>query len=487
MFYTSVFQRGNNIYVRGVDDNGHFKRKEEFKPTLWINKKTKNSTDTWKSLYGEPLYAVQPGSIKECRDYKESYRDVHGLDVYESPGNVYQYISEKYPDDINFDLSKVKVYTIDIETSADNGFPEPSIASERVLLITVKDSQKNSIVTWGLFPFKQSLPNVEYRHFDDEYFLLKDFIIWWGSNYPDVVTGWNSNFFDITYLYNRITKIIGEEFANKLSPWGFVDQKAVVIGGRSNLRTTIYGLATIDYLDLYKKFGTYSAKESYKLDHIAFEELGERKVKNPGDSFSDFWKNHWHTLVTYNVRDVELVDRLDAKMKLMDLALTMAYFAKVNFEDVFSPVKTWDVIIYNYLNDRKVVVPKRPKGGAAEFEGAYVKEPIVGKHNWCCSFDLNSLYPHLILQYNMSPETISDTKLNVSVDSLLKKDCDLSYAHEKNLAVAASGWCFKREERGILPIQMQRFYDLRIEYKNKMLQVKQHLEAITAEKARRGM
>lgn len=195
----------------------------------------------------------------------------------------------------------------------------------------------------------------------------------------------------------------------------------------------------------------------------------------------------WNVFVSYNVRDVELVDKLDDKMKLMDLALTIAYAAKVNYEDVFSPVKTWDIIIYNYLNERKVVVPPRKDGKKdGHYEGAYVKDPIVGKHYWCCSFDLNSLYPMLMIQYNMSPETIIDRRYQVSVEQLLKKEFDTSVLPD-NVTMAASGQCFSKDRKGLMPTLAQHYYDQRVVAKKQMIGVKQWLEAIKAEKARRGL
>lgn len=471
--YTNIFQRGNSLYVRGVENGRRFNQKVDFRPTLWVSGKLKESTEAWTTLSGQTVYAVQPGSMYDCKDFLERYQDVHGFDVYESPGHIYQYIAENYSGELIFDPQDISTFTIDIETETEYGFPDPALAGEQILLITVKDRRHNTIVTWGRYAFDNDQEHAEYRLFESEQTLLKDFIIWWQQNCPDVVTGWNSSLFDVTYLYNRMRKVIGDSLAKKLSPWGQVSQREVNLGGRTAQKTYIAGVASLDYLDLYKKF-TYSAQESYKLDYIAFVELGERKLENPAPTFKEFYTNHWDTFVRYNIRDVELVDRLDDTMRLMDLALTMAYAAKVNYEDVFSPVKTWDIIIYNYLNDRKIVVPPRKQGEKdGHYEGAYVKDPIVGKHNWCCSFDLNSLYPHLIMQYNMSPETITDLRIDTSVDKLLNKEIDLQEVYDQDLSMAANGWCFSKEKQGLLPKQMQLYYDKRVIYKKEMLKAKQ--------------
>lgn len=475
-FFTNVYQRGNFLYVRGVKDGKKFTDKVNFHPTLWVSSKRTDADDKWHTLGGQPVYSLQPGSIYDCKEYLEQYSGVHGMEVYESPGHVYQYIAETYPTEIVWDPANVTVFTVDIETETEYGFPDPSIAGEKILLITIKDRLHKKVITFGAKPYESTRSDCKYIYCDSEDKLLRMFMEFWQKNYPDAITGWNSSLFDITYIYNRISKILGSTIANKLSPWGQVYQRNVEFKGRVSLKTNIAGIASLDYLDLYRKF-TYSAQESYKLDYIAWVELGERKKENPGTSFKDFYTNYWDLFVEYNIHDVELVDKLDDKMKLMDLIMTMAYDAKVNYEDVFSPVKTWDVIIYNYLNQRKIVVPHQTVSKKSEqYKGAYVKDPIVGKHRWVVSFDLNSLYPHLIMQYNMSPETITPHRLNVQVDDLLDKSVDLSELTDLNVAMAANGWCFDRTERGLLPTQMQLYYDRRTIYKKEMLKAKQQLE-----------
>lgn len=481
--YTNVFQRGNFLYVRSIEDNKRTQQKINFHPTIWTQGRSGTSITNWHTLDGVAVYDLKPGSIYDCKEYVDKYKDVHGMNIYESPGHVYQYIAENYREEIHPNLSQVRVVTIDIETEIEYGFPDPQSAAERIILITVKDTRSNLISTFGLYPYNSTDVNVKYNVAQNEQTLLKLFLHYWQSNYPDVVTGWNSSLFDITYLYNRMRRVIGDQLANKLSPWGHVSQREIDFGGRTSIKTYIAGIASLDYLDLYKKF-TYSAQESYKLDYIASVELGIRKLENPGTSFKDFYTNYWDVFCEYNIRDVELVDKLDEKMKLIDLALTMAYAVKSNYEDIFSPVKCWDIILYNYLNNLNIVIPRRKEGIQKEktYEGAYVKDPIVGRHRWVCSFDLNSLYPHLIMQYNMSPETITESKIDVTVNQLLNKECDLSTVYEKDYSMAANGWCFSKQNTGLLPTQMELFYNKRVEYKNAMLAAKQKYEDTGDEK-----
>ena len=478
--YTNVYQAYNELYVRGVENGRRFAHKVDFQPTIWVSTAKANTQSDWKTLEGRTVYPIQPGSMDDCRKYLEMYKGVEGVSLWESPGPAYQYIAETYKGELRFNPKDITVYTIDIETETERGFPDTKFPQETIQLITIKDTQHNKIITWGLKEFNNDVKHLEYRHFTTEQSLLKDFIVWWQRNYPDVITGWNTRYFDLPYIYNRMVEVIGQTLANKLSPWGRVrasEDKQFGNHDKTRLRVQIAGIADLDYLELYRKF-TYTAQESYQLDYIASVELNERKLENPGNSFKDFYSKHWDTFVRYNIRDVELVDRIDAKMKLMELALTIAYAAKVNYEDVFGPVKVWDIIIYNYLNERNVVIPQRkPATKATSYEGAYVKDPLVGKHYNTVSFDLNSLYPMLICQYNMSPETITNTRMNVTVNDLLEKKCDLSEVYDKDLSMAANGWCFRKDQKGILPIQMQLFYDRRKQYKKEMISAKQKLEA----------
>jgi DNA polymerase elongation subunit (family B) len=305
---------------------------------------------------------------------------------------------------------------------------------------------------------------------------LDKFIFWWENNSPEVVTGWNCDLYDIPYIYGRLCRVLGEKVAKQLSPWGIVTENEVIIKGRTNIRYDIAGITILDYLELYKKF-TYTNQESYRLDHIAEVELGQKKLDHSEyDTFKDFYTNDWQKFVEYNIVDVELVDRLEDKMKLIELAITMAYDAKVNYNDVFFQVRTWDSIIYNYLREKGVVIPfKKDTKKDAKFAGAYVKEPVPGRYDWVVSFDLNSLYPHLIMQYNISPETLVETKHpTVSVDKILNETVDFS--DYKDYAVCANGAMYRKDIRGFLPELMEKMYRDRVIYKKKMLEAKQEYE-----------
>lgn len=398
---------GDHFLVRGYEDGRHFMTREKFYPTFFVksNQKTK-----YKTLEGEYVKDIQPGTVRECRDFIEKYEGVENFSIYGNERFIYQYISDMYPEDeIKFDISKIKLTTIDIEVASENGFPDVESASEEVLLITLQDYNTKLIRTWGLGKYNNTQENVVYKSFSTEYDLLNDFIHWWmmEDNIPEVITGWNSMMYDIPYLIRRLDRVLGEKLMKRISPWGLITERKTVIKGREQIHYDIGGISQLDYLDLYKKF-TYKAQESYRLDYIAEVELKQKKLDHSEfDTFKDFYTKGWDKFVKYNIIDVELVDRLEDKMKLIELALTMAYDAKVNYNDVFSQVVMWDTIIYNYLKKKNIVIPPKVKSEKSDkYEGAYVKEPVPGIYDYVVSFDLNSLYPHLIMQYAISPETL---------------------------------------------------------------------------------
>ena len=448
--------------------------KEEYSPTLFV--KSKKPTE-YKTLEGEYVEKVNPGTVRDCREFYKKYDDVDGFKIYGHDRYVYQYISDKYSEEeIKFDISKIKLVTLDIETTSENGFPDPSECIEEILLITIQDYATKQIVTWGVNPFDNKQKNVKYIQCDTEYQLLNMFLEHWENNLPEVITGWNIQFFDIPYICGRLNRVLGEKRMKSFSPWGLVSQDKVFVNNREQICFDVGGISQLDYLDLYKKF-TYSAQESYRLDHIANVELGQKKLDHSEfDTFKDFYTKGWQKFVEYNIIDVELVDRLEDKMKLIELAVTMAFDAKVNFNDVFYQVRMWDNIIYNELKRRNIVIPPKVSSDKNEkYAGAYVKEPIPGKYDWVVSFDLNSLYPHLIMQYNISPETLMDHKHpTATVDRILNKELDLSDL--RGQTVCANGAFYDTNTRGFLPELMEKMYGERKVFKKKMLEAKQQYE-----------
>ena len=473
-FYTNVQVVGNNFLVRGYENGKSVIFKEEYSPTLFVksNRETK-----YRTLEGENVEPIQPGTVRDCREFYKKYDDVDGFKIYGNDRYVFQYISDKYPEDeIKFDIKKINLVTIDIEVKSEQGFPDPESCSEELLTISIQDYATKEINTWGRKPYTPTQDNVTYHYFEDEIAMINSFLYHWSQNPPEVVTGWNCRLYDIPYLCGRIDRIMGQKKMKLLSPWGIISQESITIMGREFNTFDIAGVTTLDYLELYKKF-TYTNQESYRLDYIAEVELGQKKLDHSEfDTFKEFYTGNWKKFVDYNIVDVELVDRMEDKMKLIELALTMAYDAKVNFVDVMFQVRMWDTIIYNYLKKRDIVIPPRDRSEKSErYEGAYVKQPVPGVYDWVVSFDLNSLYPHLMMQYNISPETLVEEKHpSATIDRILNKE--ITFEMYKDYAVCANGAMFRKDIKGFMPELMEKMYAERKIFKKKMLQAKQEYE-----------
>ena len=481
-FYTSVNRYGNNILYRGFEDGERVARKIFYQPTLFLPSKVKTG---WISPDGLAVEPKLMDSMKAARDLYTRYEDVQGLDVYGTDNYTTQFITEEYPDEIPFDRSQINVTTIDIEVASDDGFPFVEEAAHPVITITCKNNIDGIYYVWGLYDYdtsKSIMDNVVYKKCEDEQELLTDFLKFWNhpDTCPDVVTGWNTRMFDLPYLVRRTLKVVGGDVYKRMSPWGVVNQRDIVIAGRTNIAYELSGIQQLDYYDLFQKFGySYGQQESYKLDHIAHVVLGERKLSyEEHGSLYTLYKEDFQKFVDYNIKDVELVDRLEEKMGLITLAITMAYRGGVNYSDTFGTVQIWDSIIYRLLHKMNVVVPPRKRQTKVKFPGAYVKDPQVGLHDWVVSFDLNSLYPNLIVQYNMSIETMVNGRIpGVDVDSILE---NTSKANPDDTTMAATGIRFTKERQGIIPAIIKKYYDERREVKKEMLKTQQEIQKGTS-------
>jgi len=472
-FYTNVTRWGNNLLLREYKDGQRIDRKVKYQPTLYspVSEPTE-----YKTLEGKYVTPTKHLSMKDAKEWVSQYQPdmVYGNTMF-----AYSYLADEYPNDVQWDIDKILIVTIDIEVECENGFPNPEQANEPLLSITVKNHSNKQIMVWGLKDFITDRGDVTYLHCENEKHLIQEFLAFWESNRPDVITGWNTEFFDVPYICNRILNVMDEKNLKRLSPWGSVSSRDMYSQGRTHQLYDIQGVAHLDYYDLYRKF-TYTSQESYRLDHIAYVELGERKDGNPYETFRDWYTKDYQSFIEYNITDVELVDKLEDKMKLIELCLTMAYDAKVNYMDVLGSVKYWDMIIYNHLRKKNIVIPQKKDNKKSEkFEGAYVKEPQIGEHKWVMSFDLNSLYPHLIMQYNISPETLKMKKSiwkKPRVEDLLNNKVNTSELKGRGVTVTPNGALFKTNKKGFLPEIMQTMYDDRVKYKQLMIQAKKEYE-----------
>jgi len=489
-FYTNISVSGRYILYRGVENDKRVRRKVEFRPTFYLiaNEKTE-----YKTLSGEFVKSIEPGTIPECREFLERYESVDNFPVFGNNRYEYAFIADRYPDDILWDINKVTIAYLDIEVGSENGFPEPRDANESITAITIK--LKGNYFVFGVGDYSKHRDDVHYAKCRDELDLIRRFIDFWTRFHPDVVSGWNVKFFDIPYLVNRITKLLGEAEAKKLSPWNRLSLREAMIMNREHQVYDLDGVATLDYIELYRKF-TYSQQESYRLDNIAHVELGEKKIDySEFETLHQLYKHDYQKFIEYNIKDVELVEKLEEKMKLIELALTLAYDNKVNYDDVFTQVRMWDAIVYNYLLKKKIVIPQMKRGSkSSQYEGAYVKDPILGMHEWVASFDLNSLYPHLIMQYNISMETLIEPSkyndnmrgllqnCNINVESLLNQEVDTEILKQLGVTLTPNGQLFRTNEQGVLPEIMDSMYKDRTRYKKLALEAKKKIETVLDDK-----
>ena len=477
-FYTNILRYKNFILHRGYYDNGErFSRKEYFQPKLFVSSKMKTE---WTGLDGNSVAPLDFESMFEAGQWLKQNIDVSGRNIYGNKKFTQQFVTERYPRDIEFRRDFINVGTIDIETDYDTGFPHPNEASQTILAITFKSSKSGLYRVWGYGDFNESqalIKPVRYIKCKDEVELLSKFLEFWSDpkNTPDVITGWNTRFFDIPYIVNRMAKVLGIHEINKLSPWQLqLEHRKIVRRGSENDVYEIPGIQTLDYMELFQKFGyTYGPQESYALNHIAYVVLGEKKLSYEEEgSLKNLYKEDHQKYIDYNMKDVELVDRLEEKMGLITLALTIAYKGGVNYQDTFGVTAIWESIIYRKLNANKVVVPlSSEEKPYRPFAGGYVKEPQVGRHEWIVSFDLNSLYPNLIVQYNMSPETLTDnTQMN-----------DVSYylsgqTVSGEYSVAANGSTYRKDIDGVLPQIIEEYYDERVSVKKLQLAAQKEIQ-----------
>ena len=470
-FYTNVNLIGNNLLYIGYEDGQRIQRKFKFSPTLYV---VSNQITEYKTLDGRYAKPIRFDTVGQARDFKDKYKDVENFEVHGYDRFLYQYISEEFSNEVDYDIKTLKITSLDIEVACENGFPNVRECAEQLLAITVQDYQTRKLKVFATRDYHNTRKDVDFIYCDDEKHLLQCFLAYWQTDFPDVLTGWNVELYDIPYICGRLERLFGEKELKMMSPWGMVKSEEIEIKGRTNILYNLMGINVLDYMDLYKKF-TYTNQESYRLDHIAFVELGQKKLDHSEyENFKDFYTKDWQKFIDYNIKDVELVLQLEDKMKLLELAVALAYDAKVNLKDVYYQVRMWDTLIYNFLKERNIVVPPAKRSNKDEkYAGAYVKEPIPGKYEWVVSFDLNSLYPHLIMQYNISPETLWESRHpSANVERLLNQTDKI----DPQFATCANGAQYRKDIHGFLPEMMQKIYDERVQSKKLMLMAKQEYE-----------
>jgi len=470
-FYTAVEKRGKYIF-HAYYENGIRKTETiEYNPALYIAS-AKGET---KTLDGIRVGKIMPGNMKECQEYREN-NSTYNFHVYGNTDYIATFIADEYPDYCAADMSVINIGYLDIEVASDKGFPQPDVAASEITAITIKHSNDSLFYTWALGDFKSNPDdNIVYRKCRDELELLELFMQHWEHNTPDIITGWNVEGFDLPYIFNRIDRLFDSSVLKRFSMFRIAPRCEKNRHG--DFMTKIVGTTCLDYLLLFRKFGySYGQPENYKLDTIGNLVVGEKKLDySEYSNLHQLYLNDHQKFIEYNIKDVHLVERIEEKAGLIQLALTLAHKANSTYNSTLGSVRIWETYIFNILRRADIVIPNPPSHVSdRSIQGGYVKEPHVGAHKWVASFDLNSLYPHLIMQYNLSPEQLGDFIPGADVDDILngKPLPNIPDDH----CYTPGGQTSRVKSKGVFPAIIDDLYSQRSKIKQEMLAVQQEME-----------
>lgn len=474
-FYSNVNYYKNYIYETYIDNQGTRRlRKNKFKPELFS---PSNEKTEYKDIYDTYQKLIPFSDIYEYNSFIKEYRDIPNFTFNGDIDPVTQYIQKNYQKEIEWDMDKLKIWYIDIENDDRYGFPDPELADKEILSITVYDQTKNYYIIFGCGVLTKELDIGTYHYIkgNNEADLLKKFVDCFQQFYPDILIGWNSKKFDIPYIINRIKNVLGVNYKNKLSPFGIIDRYE----HREGIDYTIIGVNNLDYLELYKKYQA-EKQEHYSLDHIAKVELGNKKIKyrQKYKNIYNLYKENYNLFIEYNVKDVELLKDLNKKLHYIDLHYTIKYIAKVRSDDAYKITKIWDGLLYKYTRHNNIILPAKKYMGDERFRGAHVFDPIKGMHEWVMMFDINSLYPNLIMSFNISPETLLkiDHELVKNSEDIQKSNKYDMFNKTKDYCITANGCVFNNKVQGIFPQIMD---DL---YKQRKIEKKHYKDCLNADK-----
>lgn len=501
--YTYVTSRGNSIYYSGYDANGKkINKKESFEPSLFVE----DINGTHKCIFGETL-SEQKTSIQDYKNYVFQASKDPSLNLFGTIDPIYQFISEKWPDTEGFDKSQINFVAFDIEVDSDRGFPYADRVEHPISAISLYSSKQNRYFSMGVKDFDKNLKYIdlegvklEYIKCESEAELIGIFITLIKKLQPDILTGWNIKTFDVPYFTGRARFLLGDKALNELSPFNFFNEIEVENLDGEKIPSVDFCIPILDYIELYKFF-TYGDKESYSLDNIASEELEKEKLEYDGSLHDLYLKDH-QKYIEYNIWDVALVKLLNDQMKLIYLATYLSYICKINFEDVFTTVLKWDVLLYNELKDRGYVIPPQKRVSKEPYLGGHVHEIEPCKKDFVVVYDINSLYPTIYIDWNVSPETlVENLKLQRTIERLIDhdktfpqkmsfeeelnwrvavrkeymdradaclQDFDNSFLKENNVSMTANMEFWSLEKRGFVSDIMEKIYLRRVEIKKKM-------------------
>jgi len=431
----------------------------------------KNRTGTYVSLYGDKLKRVN----KWEKDQPELFESDVNPEI--------RVLVDNYTDSDEVSVGH-KTLIFDIEVEVTQGFPNIKKAENKITSIAFNDPLLDKYFCYVVDPtnkLKQNNNGDTIVSFKDEYDLLNAFFKKYMEIQPTILTGWNVEFFDVPYLYNRAIQIVGREVANLLSPISQVHWSDF------HNRYKIAGVSILDYLALYKKY-TFSQRPSYRLDAICEYEISEKKIEYEG-TLNDLYENDLDKFVEYNLQDVKLITKLDKKLDFIEIARGVAHLGHIPYEEVYMSSRYLEGAILVYLRKNSIVAPNKLKKGISKlekFEGAYVQDPQKGKHEWVYDLDVTSMYPSCIMSLNISPETKLGKIEGWKPEEFLKKDNRKTYSITHNekvlnrytetelkrmmdneqIGIATNGVMYRTDKKGLLPALLTKWFDERVEYRN---------------------
>lgn len=494
-FYLTVEQAGDTLFERYIDKNGREQTREiTYAPCMFMHT---NEQTKYKDIYGKYCQKKQFETMREANQWMKRMDDM-GLEALGMDDYKLSYLSDKYPHEIQYDSTKIRVANFDIEVTSPDGFPEPAEAKWPVDAITHYDSiddkfyvfdllnsVNGDVGEWSLKIARKmqdeggdELPEeisdkIVYMPFNDEKDMMLQYLTFWNEKTPVVLTGWNVESFDVPYVYNRLKNLFGEKVAKRLSPHRRVRIKEIenMYGMRQIVQ--LYGISMLDYIDLYKKF-SFTNQPSYSLDYVSEYELKVGKLAYDGP-ISKLRETNHQRYISYNIIDVYRVVQIDMKRQFINLSLSMGYYAKMQIQSVFSPIKTWDAIIFNSLKRADKVIPQQQSHPVLPYPGAFVKEPIPNAYRFVMSFDLTSLYPSIIRQVNISPETLAGQfklhPLHEYIAGTAPRPSDV-------YSCSPNGMMYDKSYQGVIPEEITKVFNQRKEHKGYMLAAQRNVELI---------
>ena len=465
--------------------NIYFENRKQ-KVHLWDDKKGYITFPYKKYAYiknsGGSYFTLDGERVKKIYKWEPGIKGLYESDVPQTT----RVLVDQYTDSDEPSVGHRKLF-FDIEVEVTEGFPDVMKAHNMITSIALYDDITSTYFTFVNDPKKQ-IENYEkddtiVEFYESEHAMLTRFFQKYNEIQPTIISGWNSEFFDIPYLYNRAVRILGGAVANSLSPIGNVYYNEY------KKKHHIAGVSSMDYLILYKKF-SFIQQTSYRLDYIGEIEVGMKKVEYTG-TLNDLYENHLQKFIDYNIRDVRILVELDKKLDFIDIARGIAHLGHIPYDDVMMSSRYLEGAILVYLKKMNIVAPNKPPrpknmDGGDKFAGAYVQSPQQGRHEWVFDLDITSMYPSVIRSLNISPETKIGTVKGWDAEEYLKKGHKKTYTitdkvgkemgymtnteleeyfKKTKASIASNGVMYNTDKQGLIPALLTKWFNERVEFR----------------------